>query len=633
MKKFIFGSIVTFFISCTSQLDYPPQIQEALFKAGNNRGQLEEVLQHYSKNQADSLKLKAAQFLIANMPEKHSEYYDTPWQNIASALYRWNDTPNKEELLTKHNWGKLKVEEDVKFITAEFLINNIELAFKMWNEQPWGKDVPFDIFCEEILPYRIGKEPLENWREKILVAFVDINTYFKKHPDITAVEACGMVNKQLPAFTWVSYPMPAMNYSMLMSTPRGTCDEISALAIFVMRALGIPVTKDFTIQWPNRKLGHSWNSVCDRNGKHISFMGVETNPGDYHLGTQLRKSKVYRSTFARQNLFNEVDSLIPPELRNHYMKDVSSEYDGCNFNVDVPMHFINTCETNKNIYLLSMGKEASAIVSWGKIKNGKIRFTSIGKNILYLPIKYSKDEFIPTGYPFRVNDNGKLQIFQPNIKKRESLLVSDAGMNHPWLYRMQQGVFEGANRIDFFDKKVLYIIKDMPGTNYEKIGITDTTLYRYLRYVSPKGGHCNVSEILFLGKKNRKLDGKVIGASGSWYNSPATADKAFDGNMYTYFDSSEADYAWTGLDLGTPQLLKEIHYLPRIENNQIINDNKYELYYWNGDDWKVLEKKKAEHNRIYFQVPSNAIFYLRNATNRTESNKYFMVKDGKQVWI
>ena len=187
--------------------------------------------------------------------------------------------------------------------------------------------------------------------------------------------------------------------------------------------------------------------------------------------------------------------------------------------------------------------------------------------------------------------------------------------------------------MDFFDKKVLYIIKDMPGSDYEKVGITDLTPYRYLRYVSPKGGHCNVSEIQFWGKNGRKLDGRRIGTSGSWYNSPATKDKAFDDDIYTYFDATEADYAWTGLDLGTPQVLAEIHYLPRIEDNRIIHGNRYELYYWNGDDWKVLEKKTAEMNQAHFQVPSNAVFYLRNATNDTESNKYFMVKDGKQVWI
>ena len=634
MKPFAFFCVIVFFISCTPRPDYSPQIREALTEAGDNSIQLRKVLEHYGKNKEDSLKLKAAQFLIANMPGKYAEYYDTPWQNIASALYRWDNVPNKEELLTEYGWGELKVEEDVKCITSEYLIHNIDLAFRMWREQPWGKHIPFDVFCEEILPYRVGNEPLENWREKVLVAFADMNSYFKAHPDITVVEACEIVNKQLPAFTWVSYPMPAMNYSMLMSTPRGTCDEMGALAIFVMRALGIPVTRDFTIQWPNRKLGHSWNSVCDSNGKHISFMGAETNPGDYHLGTQLRKSKVYRNTFAKQNHINEADSLIPPELRNRYMKDVSSEYDGCNFNVELSIQFMNPYKKeSKCVFLLSMGKEASAVVDRGQIKNGKMVFSSIGKNVLYLPIFYAGDAYTPAGYPFRLNDSGQLQVFKPDMEKRETLYVYDAGKNHPWLYRMQQGVFEGANRIDFFDKKALYTMKEMPGTDYEKVGITDPTPYRYLRYISPKGGHCNVSEIQFLGGNGRKLDGKRIGTPGSWYNSPATGDKAFDGDIYTYFDAAEADFAWTGLDLGTPQVITEIHYLPRIEDNRIIHNNRYALYYWNGDDWQVLEKKNAERNLLRFQVPLNAVFYLRDMRNDTESNNYFMVKDGKQVWI
>ena len=110
------------------------------------------------------------------MEGKYSEYYNTPWQNIASALYRWNDRPDEERLLVKHDWGELKVEEDVKFITSEYLINNIELAFKVWMEQPWGKNISFDVFCEEILPYRVGKEPLENWREKVLIAFPESRT-------------------------------------------------------------------------------------------------------------------------------------------------------------------------------------------------------------------------------------------------------------------------------------------------------------------------------------------------------------------------------------------------------------------------------------------------------------------------
>ena len=123
------------------------------------------------------------------------------------------------------------------------------------------------------------------------------------------------------------------------------------------------------------------------------------------------------------------------------------------------------------------------------------------------------------------------------------------------LYRMQEGVFEGANQADFADKKILYTIKEMPEADYQTIRVPDMTAYRYVRYVSPKGGNGNVAEIEFYGEKGKKLTGKNIGTSGAWYNGMTTCDKAFDGNIYTFFDAPEGkgDFAWTGLDLGKSQ--------------------------------------------------------------------------------
>jgi hypothetical protein len=40
-----------------------------------------------------------------------------------------------------------------------------------------------------------------------------------------------------------------------------------------MRALGIPVTREITLQWPNTSIGHTWNAVYD-NGGYVSFMGA-----------------------------------------------------------------------------------------------------------------------------------------------------------------------------------------------------------------------------------------------------------------------------------------------------------------------------------------------------------------------
>lgn len=59
-------------------------------------------------------------------------------------------------------------------VDSAFLVNHIEWAFKVWREQPWGKHVDFDTFCEYILPYRIGDEPLSLWRKEIYECYSPI---------------------------------------------------------------------------------------------------------------------------------------------------------------------------------------------------------------------------------------------------------------------------------------------------------------------------------------------------------------------------------------------------------------------------------------------------------------------------
>ena len=131
------------------------------------------------------------------------------------------------------------------------------------------------------------------------------------------MEACCRVNDQLPRFR-MDKDFPPMSYSQLMSSTRGTCDNMTDLAVFVMRGLGIPVSRDFTPIWPGWPIGHTWNSVRDSSGDRISFMGTETNPGDPHQGNTLRKCKVYRYTYAIQsNIVADKDQLPPLIVVGH----------------------------------------------------------------------------------------------------------------------------------------------------------------------------------------------------------------------------------------------------------------------------------------------------------------------------
>jgi len=54
--------------SCTESV-LPQSVEAAVNVSGNNRSELLKVIQHYSYSPADSLKLKATYFLIANMTD------------------------------------------------------------------------------------------------------------------------------------------------------------------------------------------------------------------------------------------------------------------------------------------------------------------------------------------------------------------------------------------------------------------------------------------------------------------------------------------------------------------------------------------------------------------------------------
>lgn len=147
--------------SCTSK----SALERALDYAGKNRVELEKVLTKYNKNPEDSLKYKAAVFLIENMPGYN--FYEGDDLDGFKSIYlqtRISGKNGKEALkiadsISPINISKLMVKADIKQITSEYLINNIEHSFMVWNKQPWGKDVTFNDFCEYILPYRIGNEP------------------------------------------------------------------------------------------------------------------------------------------------------------------------------------------------------------------------------------------------------------------------------------------------------------------------------------------------------------------------------------------------------------------------------------------------------------------------------------------
>jgi N-acetylneuraminic acid mutarotase len=61
-----------------------------------------------------------------------------------------------------------------------------------------------------------------------------------------------------------------------------------------------------------------------------------------------------------------------------------------------------------------------------------------------------------------------------------------------------------------------------------------------------------------------KLTGTIIGTSGSYQNQGNTIANVFDGNTATFFDGPSANGDWVGLNLGAPEIVTQVQYVPRV---------------------------------------------------------------------
>ena len=159
MKKLILLLSVLCMVSCRRNA----RLEHALHLAGENRPELEKVLTHYRDS---GLKYDAARFLIENMPGRYTlvgSELDSLKSYLKTADAQGTVDAEVKSKCEQFNKYRLKKVYDVEAVSAEYLISNIERAFRVWKVRPWNRSLPFDDFCELILPYRTSDEPLEEW--------------------------------------------------------------------------------------------------------------------------------------------------------------------------------------------------------------------------------------------------------------------------------------------------------------------------------------------------------------------------------------------------------------------------------------------------------------------------------------
>jgi hypothetical protein len=606
---------VSFFMGC-SQNNTAEKKNE--IKAGKSKTLLERInenpelkaaLDHYSKPQ-DSLKRKAMRFIIANLDNKKglTKIADDAVVNIykkmytASLLdtfdfhknYKYNPVFNTTEI------------SDAELIKAEDLIENVDLAFESY-QFPWAKKVPFNDFCEYILPHRIIDEPLSRWRKFFLQKNRTLVKYLLKNkidnPEVVAKILNDSLIAQYKFYGNLELPCP--NLISLDKNPIGLCMPRYLLYAAQARSIGLPIALDFIPQFGNFAGSHYWVTLIQK--RNFSF-----NAGEKWEPCPFRGVKYFRHVYT-----NNLRGSDKSQLSNPNVIDVTNQYEDRRIG-NLTLNIKNSVSKYLYLFTFGTGKEFICLQK-ADIHDEKITFNNISYyDDAILFVGYFKGEqIIPVENPFKIH-NWTREISYLFPAKN---FVQTIRLFRKYPITTDERVFQeevigskiqGSNFKNFKNSTDIFVFKEYP-QNDIKIKLNSRIDFDYYRYLPNNDNQVNLAELEFIFDNQKGADDH-----SEFYQLDSKSNNISnlsDGDIRTYFSSSNKN--WIGIDrsLNKKKKLIALKILSRNTYNYIEKKGVYELFYFDYG-WKSLGVKRAKDLFIDFQnVPANSVLLLKNLSD------------------
>lgn len=609
------------------------RLEYSLAFAGDNRPELEKVLAHY-KEQPE--KLAAARFLIENMPRWYG-YAGAELDSILPVLAEGaKNYFIPEEIVRKwknFSFYSLPKVYDSQVITAPYLIENIDLAFEVREKYPWCRRLDFRDFCEWVLPYRIGDEPLSDWRQTYYDCYGALLDSAYRGND--GVEACRLIAGELKKANYhynTSFRLPRLSARFLFDHRIGYCREACDLTLYAMRACGIPVAIDQFVYSPEYQHSHMWCVVRDTTGRCLPFWFTQYEARRDMKDDGRKKGKVYRSCFGwQEEPFPGItaDEAVPTLFRDRFVREVTANYTGEN-RVVVPLQYA----PGPYVYLGLFSPQGWVPVDMARNGNGQAVFRNLEEEIIYQPLYREGKTCLPAGYPFLFT-GGKALLLEPDLERRtEAVLKRKMPLIRTireFLYNNMIGArVEGADNPAFRHARLLYEVTDTLDTNWLEVALRQPARYRYVRYVSPAGRRVELAGLSLYGDSAATVPFPM-----SLIHAPQperNLDHLTDGDILTYYGSKDTS-CYLGFDLGKAQTIRKIVINPRNDDNFIWPGHRYELFYQDGaQGWKSLGIRVAEGRELRYEVPENALLWLRDLTKGKEE-QVFLYRNGRPYFV
>ena len=641
------------------------RFRQNMASAGKNRKELKKVIAHYQRNPEDSLKLKSAIFLIGNM--ENNIHFEGEWLkeydkifNVSASLdndgiRRANDSIVKH--LGQINWAAIYIRDDLKVLSADYLIKNIDQAYESWQTAPWQTSVSFDAFCNYILPYNSYYEYPENWRSLIRGKY----QYIMDDPEIPKTledVACALVDEEKTWFSWTgdfaAYPS-AISISNLLKSHKGSCTDMANLAAYAAKSLGIPVAMDYVHRWGNGGT-HAWSALIDSDSTFLPFMGAESRPGDFEWIRERegKPAKVFR------HAMSYIESSFAARARQAGLKNIPQNLSDPR-DIDVTSSYNSTAE----IILDIKGKNGTAVYlcifrsgGWdaldgGLIEDNKVVFKQVGRDMVYMPMYYKNYDYLPAAPP----------IWLPVWEEKKEILANEGAKTTLKIFRkyplkrgrarslarqLEGAQFEGSDSPDFKNPTVLYTappdirknykMKYINGypvrdrTEHESLWVqADVKINKSFRFVRMKpdtGKEFKLDELAFYSSEH------TVPLTGKPFGNVPNPEWAFDGLPgYSIIKEDLVETErWVGLDLGQSNRITQIRYLPANDDHTIQPGKSYELFYWK-DKWISLGVQKAEQHYLEFkEAPSGGLYWILCRDCENKQVRPFTYEKDKQLW-
>lgn len=609
-----------------------------------------DVLKHYAEHKGDSLKYKAALYLIDNM-DGHMSPEGAAMDDYIRRVSTMKKSNGIRQLQAEWNnalkSGTITYTPDSTVISSSYLINNIESAFEAWEKAVWKDEITFSQFCEYILPYRASDEHLgDEWRKtlrqqygSLIEGVTDIRKAFAIVKD-SVFKAIVLSNDYCP------YTLDPLTCHTI---GRAECGQRCVMLVAVLRALGIPSTIDTTPMWADySNKSHAWVAMVASNGDTYTVYehdkeAKQFNPVDasqflprykirtedhcpYTVKTTKTPVKIYRISFSH---CNEHKDDIPALFASPFAMDVSAKY---GLTTDVCIEVGDADKVYLCAYLSAAGWKSIAAVT---PEDGKATFHDVGKGAVCTAATIRDGKRVFLSYPFLVGEKGIEKMYVPSKTRKQSICIDRkyplcSYTTDTWGF-MRGGTFEASMTKDFLTADTLAMITTMP-YGMTTITLTPSKKYRYLRYHAPQNNRSSLAELQFY---SADASGSQRLLKGTWFSDGVDStmlSRTFDGNLSTICRGLQVGYT-IGVDLGEDQeaIITKIAFCPSTDLNFVERDHLYELYYFDTE-WHLIGRVYSKDYRLAFDnVPEGAILLLKDKSGGVEE-RIFEYVDEQQIW-